>query len=89
MDSLPKFALIATIQEKCLGNDNVLTRFTIVYSLPFYLGACKAADYYADQLRDTINSSVPKGKLGAFFAEPIQVKINAMFHRHCVCFSIG
>ena len=36
---------------------------------------------YAEQLRDTIRHSVPKGKLAAFFAEPIQVRIK---HHFCV-----
>ena len=37
------------------------------------LGQCQASDLYVEQLRDTIRHSVPKGKLAAFFAEPIQV----------------
>ena len=32
-----------------------------------------ACDMYVNQLKDTITFSVPKGKLAAFFAEPIQV----------------
>ena len=34
-----------------------------------------AADSYAQQLKETISYSVPKGKLAAFFAEPIQVSV--------------
>ena len=36
-------------------------------------GECKAGDQYVEQLRETIRYSVPKGRLAAFFAEPIQV----------------
>ena len=39
------------------------------------LGECQASDMYVEQLRDTIRHSVPKGKLAAFFAEPIQVSL--------------
>lgn len=35
-------------------------------------GECKAAELYAEQLRDTVKHSIPKGKLAAFFSEPIQ-----------------
>ncbi|XP_064398530.1 alanine--glyoxylate aminotransferase 2, mitochondrial-like [Halichondria panicea] len=35
-------------------------------------GNCNACDMYVEQFRDTIKFSVPKGKLAAFFVEPIQ-----------------
>ena len=35
-------------------------------------GQCVASDKYLDQLKDTIQFSMPKGRCGAFFAEPIQ-----------------
>ena len=38
-------------------------------------GQCEAADLYIEQLKDTIRHSVPTGRLAAFFAEPIQVKV--------------
>ncbi len=43
-----------------------------MYNLLF-LGQCQASDNYAEQFRDTIKFSVPKGNMAAFFAEPIQV----------------
>ena len=36
-------------------------------------GQCEAGDKYAEQLEDVIRFSMPKGKIGAFFAEAIQV----------------
>lgn len=35
-------------------------------------GQCEAGDKYAEQLQDVIRFSMPKGKIGAFFAESIQ-----------------
>ncbi|XP_060566435.1 alanine--glyoxylate aminotransferase 2, mitochondrial-like [Ruditapes philippinarum] len=35
-------------------------------------GECKAGDMYLDQLEDVLRFSMPKGKIGAFFAESIQ-----------------
>lgn len=35
-------------------------------------GQCSACDMYIDQLEDVLRYSVPKGKVGGFFAEPIQ-----------------
>ena len=46
-----------------------------VYLLLCVAGECKAADLYAEQLEETIRYTVPKGKLAAFFAEPIQVSL--------------
>ena len=37
------------------------------------LGQCEASEHYAEQLKDTIRCTLPKGRLAAFFAEPIQV----------------
>ncbi len=39
-------------------------------------GNCNACDMYVEQFRDTIKFSVPKGKLAAFFVEPIQVLLS-------------
>ena len=41
--------------------------------LHLHLGQCQAADMYVEQLRNHIQNSVPKGRLAAFCAEPIQV----------------
>ena len=41
----------------------------------YLTGQCQAADRYAEQLKETINHSVPKGRLAGFFAEPIQVSV--------------
>jgi len=38
-----------------------------------------AGDKYVDQLKDTIQFSMPKGRCGAFFAEPIQVLYISMY----------
>ncbi|KAL4235440.1 alanine--glyoxylate aminotransferase 2 [Mactra antiquata] len=35
-------------------------------------GECKAGDMYYDQLEDVLRFSMPKGRIGAFFAESIQ-----------------
>ena len=36
-------------------------------------GQCEAGEKYAEELEDVIRFSMPKGKVGAFFAESIQV----------------
>ena len=48
--------------------------FGIMWYLHQRTGQCEAANQYAEQLRDTIRHSIPKGRLAAFFAEPIQVR---------------
>ena len=58
-------------------NDNNYKVLLYVFGIMWYLhqptGQCEAANQYAEQLRDTIRHSIPKGRLAAFFAEPIQV----------------
>ena len=51
-------------------------------------GSCAAAGEYAEQLRETIRYSVPKGKLAAFFVEPIQVRIRQRLCVWYVCVSV-
>ena len=46
-----------------------------------HTGECKDEDLYVEQLRDTIRCSVPKGKLAAFFVEPIQVSGDCWLRR--------
>ena len=45
----------------------------VTIAVPLSLGQCEAGEHYAEQLKDTIRCTVPKGRLAAFFAEPIQV----------------
>lgn len=41
-------------------------------------GECHACDMYVDQLQDVLRFSMPNGKVGAFIAEAIQVRINVI-----------
>ena len=43
------------------------------HAIADFIGACKASDYYIDQLQDLLNSSVPEKGIAGFFFEPIQV----------------
>ena len=38
-------------------------------------GVCSSAQKYVDQLEEVLSYSIPRGKLAAFFAESIQVRI--------------
>ena len=57
--------------------------------MPFSLGECKAADMYAEQFEDTLRHSIPKGKLAAFFCEPIQVDYRSLPSLHIVVMVIA